>query len=519
MDQDEIIAFLLDPATHGLGGAIGRCDITRIDTHGAVVILAGDLAYKIKRAVRYPFMDFSTLEKRREACEREVELNRRTAPDIYLGVAPIVREASGRLALDGDGEIVEFAVRMRRFDPAMTFDRLAGRGAIDDRMIEELARAIVDLHAIADPVTGIDEAARLRQVSADNGLVLETRPDLFDGDEFKRLQTRIDNCLSNSAPILAERSDAGLVRRCHGDLHLRNIVLIDGRPVVFDALEFDEALATTDLLYDLAFMLMDLWTRGDGRGANLLMNRYLALRNELFDYAGLAALPAMLAMRASIRAKVAALTAQAVSGDAADRAEHEASAFFAAATDFVRPAPTTLVAVGGLSGSGKSTVARAIAGVIGRAPGAVHLRSDVERKRMFGKDDTDPLARNAYAQEVTDAVYRRLRDKAKRVLAAGQSVIVDAVHARDDERAAIREVADAAGVSFIGLWLTAPAALLTDRADARSGDASDATGDVVRRQLAYDLGVIDWQVIDAAGSIAETEARARGLLDAAGAIA
>lgn len=517
-DQEAVLALLLDPETHGSVGDAPDVDIQRIDTHGAVIVLAGDLAYKVKRAVRYPFMDFSTLEKRHQACAREVELNKRTAPDIYLDVVAVTRETDGRLALGGDGAAIDYAVRMRRFDPMMTFDHLAGRDAIGDRMIEDLARAIVDLHDIAEPAANTDEAARLKQVSAGNGEVLETRPDLFDVAEFTRLQSEIDNCLSKSESVLAQRSEAGLVRRCHGDLHLRNIVLIDGRPVVFDALEFDEALATTDLLYDLAFMLMDLWTRGDGRGANLLMNRYLALRNEMLDYAGLAVLPAMLAMRAAIRAKVAALTAAAVSGDAVERAEHEARAFFAAATDFVRPAPTTLVAVGGLSGSGKSTVCRAIAGVVGRSPGAVHLRSDVERKRMLGREDDERLDPDAYSEDVTATVFQRLRDKAWHAISGGQSVIVDAVHLTEDQRGDIRQVADAANVPFVGLWLTAPADQLVGRADARTGDASDATGDIVRRQLDHDLGVIDWQVIDAAGPAAETESRVRRVLDAAGAI-
>jgi len=298
------------------------------------------------------------------------------------------------------------------------------------------------------------------------------------------------------------------VRHCHGDLHLGNLVLIDGEPVLFDALEFDAAFAVTDILYDLAFLVMDLCERGLAADANRLFNRYvLDSPDPPLTIDGLAAFPVFLALRAAIRAKIAAARWQ----GAADQAEHAetACAYFAAAERFLAPTRAVLVAIGGLSGSGKTSLATRLAPSIGRAPGALHLRSDVERKRLAGAAETDRLPDSAYTAGSAAIVYRRLQDIAERGLRAGQSVILDAVQGRPEEQAATAALAARLGVPFRGFWLDAPTALLTARVAARRGDASDATPAVVAIQSAAGLTAPGWRRLDAGQPIEALVAEAR----------
>ncbi|MEP9349105.1 AAA family ATPase [Xanthobacter sp. KR7-225] len=489
-DQSEVFAALADPATHGLPAG---AEVVRIDTHGAAVFLAGPFAYKVKRAVLFPFMDFSTLEKRRAACAAEVEISGAGAPGLYLGVVPIVRGPCG-LVLGGDGPAVEHAVKMRRFDAALTLDKIAARGALTPEIAKALAGAVAMSHAAAPKRPGFDIAARLASYVDDNAREFSARPDLFPAEAAGRLARLSQENLARLGPLLSARSAAGFARRCHGDLHLRNIVLIDGAPVLFDAIEFNDDIATCDVLYDLAFLLMDLWQRAERAAASLIFNRYLwASPDEMID--GLAALPLFLSLRAAIRAKVEAAGLGHLSGAARSETEARVRHAFAAALAFLDPGAAgapRLVAVGGLSGSGKSTFAAREAPGIGRPPGAAVVRSDIERKRAFGCAETEKLPPEAYTPEAGEKIYGRLRALAARVLATGQSVIVDAVHARAHERDAVAAVARDNGVPFEGYWLEASEAELVHRVEARSGDASDADAAVVRRQLSYDLGDIRW---------------------------
>ncbi len=507
-DQSAVFAFLGDPASHRLPPGE---TVTRIDTHGAAVFLAGPYAYKVKRAVYFPFMDFSTLEKRRASCEAEVAINTPNAPELYLGVVPLTREATG-IAFAGAGEVLDYAVKMRRFDPDQTLDRLAERGALSGEIVRALAQAVAASHRRAPAHIGWDVLGPLTAYVADNTACFAARPDLFAPADASALATAARDALEALAPLLAARSAAGFVRRCHGDLHLRNIVLIDGRPVLFDAIDFSEQIATCDVLYDLAFLLMDLWQRGLRAEANTVLNRLLwADAAPEAELDGLAALPFFLSLRAAIRAKVE--TAGLGHLDAALQPDAEARIrhLFRLALAFLAPermaptpadalppplrmpeAPVRLVAVGGLSGSGKSTQAARWAPFLGRAPGAVILRSDIERKRLFGVAETEPLPPEAYAPEVSPRVYQRLRDLARRALKAGQSVILDAVHARPEERAAVEAVARDLGVPFTGIWLEAPTHLLIARVEQRRDDASDADAAVVRRQEAFDIGPLSW---------------------------
>ncbi|MGU3492819.1 AAA family ATPase [Xanthobacteraceae bacterium A53D] len=511
-DQSAVFAFLVDPATHD-GAAV-----TRLDTHGAAVFLAGADAYKVKRAVDFPFMDFSTLDRRREACAREVAINRPNAPGIYLGARAIVLR-DGALALgpldpdetaDEAGEIVEWLVHMRRFDETQTLDRIAA-SSFTPPLLAALARAVAKAHARAEPAPAdFDSVAALGEILADNATALAEAPDLFPPAQVAALTGATDGTFSALRPLLTARAAEGFVRRCHGDLHLRNIALIDGRPVLFDAIEFNPALATCDLLYDLAFLLMDLCARDLRPAANAVLNRYLWAADEDAHYSGLAALPLFLSARAAIRAKVGAPALAA--GDEAGRTRIRA--YFAAAREWLASAQPRLIGIGGLSGTGKSTLAAALAPELGLAPGAVILRSDVERKTLAGVPETERLPAAAYTPDATAAVYARLRHRAGLALAAGWTVIVDGVHARAEERDALAEVARACGAPFEGLWLEAPKALLAARVATRRNDASDATADIVEAQAGYHIGPMSWRRLDAGGGLEPTLTAARSILSA-----
>jgi predicted kinase len=306
------------------------------------------------------------------------------------------------------------------------------------------------------------------------------------------------------------------VRRCHGDLHLRNVCLFEGRPTPFDAIEFSPRIGTIDVLYDLAFLLMDLDHRGLRDSANLVLNNWLWRIDDVAaapHLEALALLPLFLARRAAIRAHVDAAAAELHAGaDGYEARCAAARAYQHRAASYLESRPPRLIAVGGLSGSGKTTLAMALAAKIGRAPGAVVLRSDVERKRLAGIPLEDRLAAGSYTPEASRRIYDRLLHAAEQALAGGQSVIIDAVSARPEERHEIADRAQRLAVPLTGLWLDVPLDIAVARVGARSGDASDAGPEVVRRQQAYELGTIDWHRIEAGGSIERTVAQARALI-------
>jgi aminoglycoside phosphotransferase family enzyme/predicted kinase len=504
-DQGEVFALLGDLNTHGLDQPV-----TRIDTHGAAVFLAGQNAYKVKRAVRFPFLDYSTLEKRRIACEAEVAINRANAPALYLGTVPIKRGPNG-LTLNGEGEIVEWAVHMRRFDLAATFDRVAAKGGLSRALVAKLTRAVLASHARA-PLRGAGPAvSALERYIGDNEAAFRATPKLFPADRVRRLTETAREALEAMKPLLLARGEHGFVRRCHGDLHLRNLVLLGGEPTLFDAIEFDDAVATGDILYDLAFLLMDLWERRLHEVANFILNRYLWDSDEA-NLTGLAALPLFLAIRASIRAVVVAAGLPHLGSREREHAAREAMQYFECAEKFLKPAQVRILAVGGLSGTGKSTLAAALAPHFGPAPGAIHLRSDIERKRIFGVAETEPLPVEAYRPEMAAEVYGRILSQAASAARSGYSVIVDAVHARQEERERIEMLSQQLDVPFTGLWLEVPTSILLERVTARRGDASDADASVVNKQAAYDIGAISWIRMNGAGSSTETIEIARALL-------
>jgi predicted kinase len=373
-EQHDVIELLQRPETH-VGAAVER-----IDTHSAIVFLAGSRALKLKRAVKFDYLDFSTPELRRAACEAEVRINRRAAPAIYRGVATVTREADGSLTLDGAGTPVEWLVDMTRFDQDALFDRLAARDALDLALMRPLASAVAAFHAAAPHRA--DHGGLLGMtwvVDGNDEGFSQQGAGILDAALCRQLTERSRQELPRHGRQLDARRDGGFVRQCHGDLH----------------------------------------------------------------------------------------------------------------------EPPRLIAIGGLSGSGKSTVALSLAQSVGAAPGALVLRSDEIRKALCGVAPLDRLGPAGYAPEVTQQVYRALADRAALALQAGRTVIVDAVFARLADRAAIEAVASSVSVPFTGLWLDAPADVLLARTAERRLDPSDADASVVRNQLAAGIGSMSWRRLDA----------------------
>lgn len=489
-----MLAFLATPAAHG-----PECrHVDRIDTHISVVFLAGHRALKLKRAVHLPYVDYSTLAERLACCEKEVRLNRRTAPDLYRGVVPVTRSDAGVLSIGGDDPAVDWLVDMRRFEQDQLLDAVARRGAIDTALAAAIGVAAAALHASAAPRRDHGGAASMQWVVDENDAELSAAGAVLDRAARARLHAASAAALGRHGDLLEARRENGWVRECHGDLHLGNLFLADGRPVLFDCVEFNDELSCIDVLYDLAFLVMDLLHRGLPAQANAALNAWL---ERLPQYDALGLLPLFLSCRAAIRAKIL-ITAAEVAADPArvTRLHADAAAYLTRALELVSPGTGAIVAIGGLSGSGKSTLARHLAPVLGRPPGALVLRSDVARKRRFGIEPTARLPDRAYGAPVSAAVYAELVRSARETARAGYVAIIDAVFANETQRTAIREAASAEGVPFIGLWLEAPLAVMEARLAARGLDASDATIAVLREQRIRTTVPADWTHIDASPS-------------------
>lgn len=503
-DQSEVVDFLSRGSSYGRPDEVPR----RIDTHISIVFLVGDRVFKLKRAVRFSFLDFSNVAARERFCRLEFDLNRRTAPELYLAIRAITRRADGGLEWDGTGQALDWVVEMHRFDDRDLFDRMATEGRLTPPLMMKLADAIARFHQEAARAGSFGGAKGIDEVIEDNHTNLINAAPPLDRAPIDALRTAMKDALATVRNLLDQRRADGKVRRCHGDLHLRNICLFKGEPTLFDCVEFGEAFASTDVLYDLAFLLMDLEHRGLHDLANLVFNRYLDRTDEI---AGLAALPLFLSVRAQVRAKVAAASLALN----APNALKDANAYLDLAQSLLKLSPPRLIAIGGFSGTGKSTVALGLAPQFAPAPGARVIRSDVLRKTLMQVAPETRLPAAAYRERVNEQVYRTMRAQARAVLGAGYTAILDATFIDPEQRRDVVAIADAAHVPFQGLWLTAPESVLAKRVRARHGDASDADEAVLKRQLTANTGSIDWATVDVSGTPAEAVTAAKEALEAA----
>ena len=477
----------IPPAQAGAAALLARLTGAErlVETHISAVFIGGGRALKLKKAVGLGFLDFTSPAARRRFTERELALNAPAAPGLYRAVHGIPGAADRLVAAD-DPVAVDWVLEMAAVPPGDFLDAVAARGGVDEAMQDALGDVAVALRKAysppadgCDPVTGFDAVLRSNARAA-----------LVSGLNAARVvawRRAAGRCLRRLAPVLQARAAEGRIRRCHGDLHLGNLLLWGGRPTPFDALEFDEALATIDTGYDLAFLVADLLRRSGRPAACRVLNRAVAVGGDAGLVAGL---PLWLSSRAMIRAHCLAR----IPGE-----EAGADAFLAEAELYLRPPLPRLVAVGGLPGAGKTRLGRALAPRFGAAPGALHLRSDEIRKRLAGVSPEAPLPPEAYTAPASAAVHEALFRDAAAALQGGHSVVADAAFLDPARRAGIEAVARAAGVPFAGFWLEAPIEVLRARVAARRGDASDATVAVLDGAAGQSTGEIGWTRLDASG--------------------
>ncbi|NLX16912.1 MAG: AAA family ATPase [Ramlibacter sp.] len=446
-----------------------------LQTHISWVLLAGDKAYKLRKPLNLGFLDYSTRALRRHGSEEELRLNRRTAPELYEALVPITGTPQ-QPVWGGDGEAIDYAVQMRRFEQDGLLAVLAARGELQPEQLDALALQVAQMHAVAEvsaPGAPHGDPMGICHAAADNFGTLRGR--LHSADERAMLQrllrwTRAES--ARLAPLFQQRWQQGWIRECHGDLHLGNLVLLQGKPVPFDAIEFSPAFRWVDVMADLAFLVMDLLHRDRPDLAWRVLNTWL---EQTGDYAGLETLRYFLVYRALVRAKVAAL-----------QGLPEATAYLQLADRLSQPSQPRLWIMHGLSGSGKSYQAQALSA----HTGAIRIRADVERKRLFG---LAPLASShgqadIYTAEASEQTYARLGQLAQQVLQAGYPVVLDATFMQQQHRAPMQQLAARLGVPFQILSLQATPELLRERVQQRQQqgqDASEADLAVLESQLAH----------------------------------
>ncbi|WP_422126864.1 AAA family ATPase [Thioalkalivibrio sulfidiphilus] len=460
-----------------------------IETHISWVLLAGAYAYKFKKPLDLGFLDFSTLERRRFFCEEELRINRRLAPDLYQAVVGFSGDPD-HPAFNGQEQAFEYAVRMARFDRDRQLDALLERNALPLAWMDELADCVADFHgripsAAPDDAHGSPEAVLAPMTENFRQLrpLVNTRDRLAQLDRLEAWTLEHHRALSAT---LDERHRQGFVRECHGDMHLGNMAHIDGHLLIFDGIEFSEALRWTDIISEVAFVTMDLMDRGAPSHANRFLNAWLERSG---DYSGLTLLRFYQVYRAMVRAKVSGIRlGQAGIGDT-ERAQAEARChgYLDLAERLTHPARPVLFINHGLSGSGKTTASQPLVEQLG----LIRIRSDVERKRLAGMDrrerDLGGVSSGIYSSEMGERTYARLEGLATAVLGAGFSVIVDATFLKRAQRDRFASLARHLGVPFHVLDYQAPEDVLRARIRARQAadrDASDAGIEVLEHQLA-----------------------------------
>lgn len=493
-NQTEIVQALLNPRIYPVSWHVSEVEM--IQSHIAMLFLAGDYAFKLKRAVLSPGTDFSTPQKRRVACVREMRRSTVYAPHLVVGVRSVRRLPNGRICIGGRlGEEIDTLLVMRRlkkadilgsFLPCETFDRFE---------VMDLAEQLADLHNKAKTFRTKWTADDIENIITENERVLYQFAESFiEQEKIKELTTVSHRFLLQNMSLIALRQKSGRIRKCHGELLLCNIARKENKYLFFSPVEYNETLDCIDTLYDLAYLLMDMEMRGMRRLANMLFNHYLAYTNDMTGYP---LLPLYQSMRASSRAGVCAKKAVLLDGEEKAEAEQTARDYFDLALHFLKHNKPALIACGGLSGSGKSRVARELGGRLNPPPGAVILQEDVVKKQMAGCPLNERLDSSFHTSAYEQVAYDVLRQQARMALSVGSSVIIDALFYNEKERKAVEELAKELNIPFVGVWIEAPLDIRAERVYSRIRNTSDVHEKAtLETQMQLHTGHITWNRID-----------------------
>ena len=465
-----------------------------IETHISSVILSGEFAYKIKKPVNFGFLDFTQLNDRKRFCEEEVRLNSRLAPEIYIATVAITGSMQNP-EFEGKGQIIDYAVKMRRFNQSSMLDRLLEQGKMEPDTIDSLADRIAGFHQsieVASSDSSFASATLVLQPMLQNfEQILATLSRIDDRKGLQQLLQWTTNQFEQLKSLLEIRRQEGFIRECHGDMHLGNMFLSDDKVIIFDGIEFNEALRWIDVMSEVAFITMDLNARGADFYAQRLLNRYLEISG---DYDGLKLLRFYQVYRAMVRAKVARLNLQQVNPGDHKRAQLESQYqnYIQLALKFTLTSAPSIFLMYGFSASGKSTVSSQLLERLG----AIRIRSDRERKRLFGNSDSNKEELNAgiYNPELTDKTYQHLLVLSESIVSSGFSVIVDATFLKASQRSPFQQLATRLEIPFRVLQLKASLQSLHRRLQERNqhaGNISDATEDVIRQQLSLEEPLVE----------------------------
>jgi uncharacterized protein len=455
--------------------------IQLMQTHASYVLLTGDFVYKLKKPVNFGFLDYSTVAQRQHFCQEELRLNQRGAKELYLAVVAIAKQ-DHRYQFGNDGE-VDYAVKMVQFPQANLLSNLFESGELKPIDLEEMGRVVADFHAQAQTNEYIQSFGTIEQIKKsidDNYRQTEKYIERAQTPlQFTETKAYTDRFLSTHSELFADRIAGGFIRECHGDLHLRNICRWQDKILLFDCIEFNEPFRFVDLMYDVAFAVMDLEARGRKDLANRFLNTYI---EHTGDWEGLQVLPMYLSRQAYVRAKVTSFLLDDLNVASEDRAAAAQTAgdYYRQAWEYTRDRQGKLIVLSGLSGSGKSTIGKRIAGKLG----GIHLRSDAVRKHLGGIPLFSKGDASLYTPEMTARTYGRLLELGAKLAAGGWTVILDAKYDRRSLRAAAIDLAVDRGISVQILHCTAPVDVLRDRLIQRTGDIADATVDLLASQQA-----------------------------------
>ncbi|MEM7761166.1 MAG: AAA family ATPase [Cyanobacteria bacterium P01_A01_bin.40] len=457
-------------------------DIELIQTHASIVFLTGDYAYKVKKSVDFGFLDYSTLDKRKHFIETELRLNKQIAPELYLEVVTI-NSHNCRLTLNGSGKVVEYALKMRQFPQENLFSNLLTANKLSSDRFIELGKIVAQFHTRAKTNSRISSFGTVDKIKAAFSENYQQSQKYVGTvqtpEQFAATKGYTNTFFNQRQDLLQSRRDSHKIKECHGDLHLKNICLWHDKILLFDRIEFNESFRFVDTMYDVAFTVMDLSARGKMEFANAFLNSYLEYSG---DWEGLLVLPLYLSRQAYVRAKVNSflLDDPQIDATAKNQAKQAASNYYQLAYQYTQTKSGSLILMSGLSGSGKSTVARNIA----KSTGAIQIRSDAVRKHLavIALDETG--ADYIYTQEMTQKTYDRLLELGTMLVKAGYTVILDAKYDRLSWRQPLITWAQSENIPLKIVHCTAPMSVLCERLNQRQNDISDAGADLIESQKA-----------------------------------